>query len=114
MCVCVCVCAWVYTYMQEARVKYKWLRAIGGLSAAVGFFLCGFRLTQCLGGKLTYVSNSRGLTCQLSTVIAVLVVSKFNLPVSSVQAFVGSLVGLGIADDPRVSFFFSFFLIIIV
>ncbi|XP_024028154.1 sodium-dependent phosphate transporter 2 [Morus notabilis] len=78
-----------------------WFRAIGGFSAAVGFFLCGFRLTKCLGGKLTYVSNSRGLASQLSTVIAIIVVSRFKLPVSSVHVFVGSLVGLGIADDPK-------------
>ncbi|KAL6282510.1 hypothetical protein ACE6H2_013439 [Prunus campanulata] len=30
-----------------------------------------------------------------------ILVHKINLPVSSVHAFVGSLVGVGIADDPR-------------
>ncbi|KAL3596587.1 hypothetical protein D5086_008224 [Populus alba] len=32
-----------------------WFRAISGLVAAMGFFLCGRRLTRCLGGKLTYM-----------------------------------------------------------
>ncbi|KAJ6999254.1 hypothetical protein NC653_010057 [Populus alba x Populus x berolinensis] len=45
-----------------------WFRAISGLVAAMGFFLCGRRLTRCLGGKLTYMSNSRGLASQLSSV----------------------------------------------
>ncbi|KAI9198644.1 hypothetical protein LWI28_019600 [Acer negundo] len=76
-----------------------WFRAIGGFAAAMGFLICGRRLTQCLGGKLTYMSNSRGLASQLSTVAVVIVVARTNLPVSSIHAFVGSLVGVGIADD---------------
>ncbi|KAH9749126.1 phosphate transporter [Citrus sinensis] len=76
-----------------------WFRALGGLGAVMGFILCGWKLTQCLGGKLTYMSNSRGLASQLSTVAAVIIVSTTNLPVSTVHAFVGSLVGVGIADD---------------
>ncbi|XP_022723744.1 sodium-dependent phosphate transporter 1-like [Durio zibethinus] len=82
------------------QVKW-WFRGIGGLVAAMGFLLCGWRLTQCLGGKLTYISNSRGWASQLSTVAAMIIVSRVKLPVSSVHTFVGSLIGLGIADDHR-------------
>ncbi|CAL5411462.1 unnamed protein product [Camellia sinensis] len=78
-----------------------WFRAIGGLSASLGFFLCGWRLTHCLGGKLTYISNSRGMASQLSTVATMIMVNKMKIPVSSVHTFVGSLVGVGIADDPQ-------------
>ncbi|KAL5839286.1 hypothetical protein ACOSQ3_011992 [Xanthoceras sorbifolium] len=84
--------------MESINVSW-WFRAIGGLAAAMGFLLCGRRLTQCLGGKLTYMSNSRGLASQLSTVAVVIIVARSNLPVSSIHAFVGSLVGVGIADD---------------
>ncbi|KAJ7000062.1 hypothetical protein NC653_010739 [Populus alba x Populus x berolinensis] len=69
-----------------------WFRAISGLVAAMGFFLCGRRLTRCLGGKLTYMSNSRG---------AVMMVTRMNLPASSIHAFVGSLLGVGVVDDIR-------------
>ncbi|XP_059669574.1 uncharacterized protein LOC132314767 [Cornus florida] len=78
-----------------------WFRALGGLSASMGFFLCGWRLTQCLGGKLTYISNSRGMALQLSSVATMIMLTKLKLPVSSVHAFIGSSVGVGIADDPR-------------
>ncbi|OWM91634.1 hypothetical protein CDL15_Pgr020304 [Punica granatum] len=78
-----------------------WFRAIGGLSAAMGFRLVRCRLTQSLGGKLTYMSNSRGLACQQSTIGAIVAVSLMKLPVSSVHAFVGSLVGVGLADNPQ-------------
>ena len=90
-----------------------WFRGIGGFGAALGFFLFGKRLTQSLGGKLTYMSNSRGLASQLSAVVAMILVNRIKLPVSSVHAFVGSLVGVGIADDPRVRlllFSFKWFL----
>lgn len=81
-----------------------WFGALGGLGAVMGFSLCGWKIAQCLGGKLTYMSNSRGLASQLATVAAVIIVSKTNLPVSNVHAFVGSLVGVGVADDLRVLF----------
>ncbi|MBA0871046.1 hypothetical protein Goshw_020617 [Gossypium schwendimanii] len=85
------------------QVKW-WYGGIGGLVAAVGFLLCGWRLTQCFGGKLTYMSNSRGWASQLATVAAMIIVAKLKLPVSSVQAFIGSLVGVGVADDRWASF----------
>ncbi|KAG6777187.1 hypothetical protein POTOM_017003 [Populus tomentosa] len=78
-----------------------WFRAISRLVAAMGFFLCGWRLTRCLGGKLTYMSNSRGLASQLSSVAAVMMVTRMNLPASSIHAFVGSLLGVGMIDDIR-------------
>ncbi|XP_012091824.2 putative phosphate permease HI_1604 [Jatropha curcas] len=86
------------TYQDSIHVKW-WFRTIGGLVAAMGFFVCGWRLSQCLGGKLTYMSNSRGLVSQLSSVAAIIIITKTKLPVSSVHAFVGSLLGVGIADD---------------
>ncbi|XWS15866.1 hypothetical protein CRYUN_Cryun34aG0039100 [Craigia yunnanensis] len=65
-------------------------RGTGGLIAAMRFLLCGWRLTQFLGGKLTYMSNSRGWASQLSTVAAMITVARVKPPVSSVHAFVGS------------------------
>ncbi|GKU92396.1 hypothetical protein SLEP1_g6129 [Rubroshorea leprosula] len=55
----------------------------------------------CLGGKLTYISNSRGLMARLATVAAMIMVSRIKLPVSSIHAFIGLLVGVGMADDVR-------------
>ncbi|EEF40112.1 phosphate transporter, putative [Ricinus communis] len=86
--------------VDNVHVKW-WFRAIGGFVTAMGFFLCGWRLTNCLGGKFTYISNSRGLVSQLSSVAAIIIVTKLNLPVSSVHAFIGSLLGVGMADDLR-------------
>ncbi|KAK2975172.1 hypothetical protein RJ640_017385 [Escallonia rubra] len=78
-----------------------WFRALGGLSVSMGFFLFGWRLTRCLGSKLTYISNSRGMASQVSAVATIIVVTRMKLPVSSVHTFIGSLVGVGIADEPR-------------
>ncbi|KAH1048458.1 hypothetical protein J1N35_039242 [Gossypium stocksii] len=89
-------------YSSEDVVSYLvvwWYGGIGGLVAAIRFLLCGGRLTQCLGGKLTYMSNSRGWASQLATVAAMIIVAKVKLPVLSVQAFIGSLVGVEVADD---------------
>ncbi|KAF9683699.1 hypothetical protein SADUNF_Sadunf04G0041400 [Salix dunnii] len=86
----------------DVHVKW-WFRAISGLVAAMGFFLCGWRLTRCLGGKLTCMSNSRGLASQLSSVAAMVMVTRMNLPASSIHVFVGSLLGVGMVDGIRSS-----------
>ncbi|CAI0475738.1 unnamed protein product [Linum tenue] len=78
-----------------------WCRVMGGLVASMGFFFCGWRLTQVLGLKVTYMSNARGMTTQLSAAAAVLIVTRLSLPASCVHAFVGSSVGVGIADNRR-------------
>ncbi|CAL1400839.1 unnamed protein product [Linum trigynum] len=78
-----------------------WCRVMGGLVASMGFFFCGWRLTQVLGLKVTYMSNARGMTTQLSAAAAVLIVTRLSLPASCVYAFVGSSVGVGIADNRR-------------
>ncbi|CAN1283522.1 Phosphate-repressible phosphate permease pho-4 [Linum perenne] len=89
-----------FTRTSATNVTW-WSRVMGGFVAAMGFFFCGWRLTQVLGLKLTYVSNSRGLVAQLSAVAAVLVVMRINFPASCVHAFVGSTVGVGIADNRK-------------
>ncbi|KAK8594655.1 hypothetical protein V6N13_015575 [Hibiscus sabdariffa] len=66
------------------QVKW-WYGGIGGLVAAMGFVLCVWRLTQCLGGKLTYMSNSRGWASQSATIAAMIIVSRVKLPVPSVR-----------------------------
>ncbi|KAJ8633427.1 hypothetical protein MRB53_026763 [Persea americana] len=88
-----------------------WLRAVGGFAASIGFFLCGWRLTQGLGGKLTYVSNCRGFCSQFCAVATMILVNRLNLPVSSTHSFIGSILGVGIADDPSVSSSLCAFLI---
>ncbi|KAL5732182.1 hypothetical protein ACHQM5_004830 [Ranunculus cassubicifolius] len=77
-----------------------WVRGIGGLAASLGYLLWGRKLTKCLGGKLTYMSNSRGLASQLCTVATVILMAKLPFPVSISHAMVGSLLGTGVADDP--------------
>ncbi|XXG73118.1 hypothetical protein AAC387_Pa07g2087 [Persea americana] len=88
-----------------------WLRAVGGFAASIGFFLCGWRLTQGLGGKLTYVSNCRGFCSQFCAVATMILVNRLNLPESSTHSFIGSILGVGIADDPSVSSSLCAFLI---
>ncbi|KAL4204470.1 hypothetical protein AMTRI_Chr01g109980 [Amborella trichopoda] len=76
-----------------------WIRLLGGVGAALGFFLCGLKLSRCLGSKLTYLSNTRGFSAQICAVIIIIVMTQCNLPLSSTHALVGSILGVGIADN---------------
>ncbi|KAF2302982.1 hypothetical protein GH714_012268 [Hevea brasiliensis] len=66
-----------------------WSRGIGEFVAAMRFFLCGWRPTQSLGGKLTCLSNSRGMVSQPSSVATVIIVIKLNFPVSNTISAAG-------------------------
>ncbi|KAG8385401.1 hypothetical protein BUALT_Bualt03G0039200 [Buddleja alternifolia] len=87
-------------YVGSLSVDW-WFRTAGALGASLGFLLCGWRLTQCLANRLSYISNSRGVAFQLSAVATIILVNKANFPVSSVHTSIGALIGLGIADSPR-------------
>ncbi|KAL3851413.1 hypothetical protein ACJIZ3_013295 [Penstemon smallii] len=78
-----------------------WFRATGGLVASIGFLLCGWRLTQCLATRLTYISHSRGLAFQLSAVATMILMNRANFPASSIHISVGALLGVGIADESK-------------
>ncbi|KAF2302990.1 hypothetical protein GH714_012339 [Hevea brasiliensis] len=86
--------ALIQSAIEVAAVEHSihvnwWSRGIGEFVAAMRFFLCGWRPTQSLGGKLTCLSNSRGMVSQPSSVATVIIVIKLNLPVSNTISAAG-------------------------
>eukprot|EP00249_Psilotum_nudum_P010581 c22627_g1_i2 orf=457-2211(+) len=76
-----------------------WLLALGGIGVGLGFAAWGWKLVRCLGGRLTFLSPSRGFSVQICSIATVLVTWRTGLPVSSTHIFVGAILGVAAADS---------------
>jgi sodium-dependent phosphate transporter len=71
-----------------------WIRAVGGLGLAIGFWTYGYHLMRNLGNKITQMSPTRGYSMELGTAITVLLASRLGLPISTTQCITGKSLAL--------------------
>jgi len=75
-----------------------WILAFGGIGIAIGAWTYGYRIMSNLGNKITLMSPSRGFSMELGSVIAVVVATRLELPVSTTQCITGAIVGVGLCN----------------
>jgi PiT family inorganic phosphate transporter len=73
------------------------LLLFGGIGIATGIGMCGYRVMDTIGTKITTLSNTRGFCVDFAAATTVLVASKLGLPVSTTHAAVGGVMGVGMA-----------------
>ncbi|EFJ15555.1 hypothetical protein SELMODRAFT_118114 [Selaginella moellendorffii] len=76
-----------------------WILAMAGIGVSLGFALFGWKLSRCLGGRLTFMTPSRGYSAQLCALATILFASRTELPISTTHVVVGAIVGVGAADN---------------
>ncbi|XP_024525482.1 sodium-dependent phosphate transporter 1 [Selaginella moellendorffii] len=76
-----------------------WILAMAGIGVSLGFALFGWKLSRCLGGRLTFMTPSRGYSAQFCALATILFASRTELPVSTTHVVVGAIVGVGAADN---------------
>lgn len=72
------------------------LAVLGGLAMAVGMVTFGGRVTDTVGKSITPLDYSGALAAQLSAALTVHVFSMLGIPVSTSQAIVGAIIGVGL------------------
>lgn len=75
-----------------------YLLLYGGLGITIGLWLCGRRVIESVGLKLTNLKPSTGFIIDLGSASTVLLASTFGLPVSTTHCKVGSIVFVGYTD----------------
>ncbi|MBW2011551.1 MAG: inorganic phosphate transporter [Deltaproteobacteria bacterium] len=73
------------------------LLLFGGIGIAAGIGMCGYRVMDTIGTKITTLSNTRGFCVDFAAATTVLIASKLGLPVSTTHAAVGGVMGVGMA-----------------
>ncbi|KAJ7519440.1 hypothetical protein O6H91_20G038600 [Diphasiastrum complanatum] len=95
----------VQIYKNPLELPHKkveiWISALAAIGFCLGFAFCGWKLARCLGGRITYLSPSRGFSAQLCALATILMASKARLPVSNTHIVVGAIVGVGLADNVK-------------
>jgi sodium-dependent phosphate transporter len=75
-----------------------WTLALGAAGMATGILTYGYKTLTMLGVKVTRISPVRGVCMDMSTAIVIIVATYLQIPVSSTQVTVGSIIGVGLAS----------------
>jgi len=87
--------------LSKYPAKGIWLAILGGVAMAIGAFTFGSRVTDTVGKSITPLDYSGALSAQLSAAIGVHVFSMAGIPVSTSQAVVGGIIGVGLTKGMR-------------
>jgi PiT family inorganic phosphate transporter len=81
--------------------KGLWLALLGGVAMAVGAWTFGGRVTDTVGKSITPLDYGGALSAQLSAAFGVHLFSMAGIPVSTSQAVVGGVIGVGLTKGMR-------------
>lgn len=73
-----------------------WVLLLGGGVIAVGLAVLGRRVIKSVGEKITKLTPTRGVSCEVGTALTVLVCSKLGIPISSTHTLVGCVFAVGL------------------
>ena len=77
------------------------LAVLGGVAMATGALTFGRRVTQTVGRSITPLDYSGALAAQASAAFGVHLFSMLGIPVSTSQAVVGAVIGVGLTKGAR-------------
>jgi PiT family inorganic phosphate transporter len=81
--------------------KGPWLALLGGVAMAVGAYSFGERVTETVGKSITQLDYAGALAAQTSAAFGVHLFSMAGIPVSTSQAVVGGVIGVGLTKGAR-------------
>jgi PiT family inorganic phosphate transporter len=74
---------------------------ISAAGIALGIWSWGHRVVGTIGEDITTLSCSSAFTAQIASALSVLIMTRLGMPVSTTQAVVGSVAGVGLATGIR-------------
>jgi PiT family inorganic phosphate transporter len=81
--------------------KGIWLALLGGVAMAVGAFTFGSRVTDTVGKSITSLDYSGAFAAQFAAAFGVHLFSLAGIPVSTSQAVVGGVIGVGLTKGMK-------------
>lgn len=82
-------------------IQASWLGAVGGVALALGTLTFGRRVTETVGSGITMLDPVSALSAQTAAALAIHYFSILGIPVSTSQAVVGAVIGVGILHGVR-------------
>ena len=78
-----------------------WISVLGGFAMASGTLTFGHRVTQTVAGGIATLDPVSAYSAQISAALAVHFFSIYGIPVSTSQAVVGAIIGVGILQGVK-------------
>jgi len=82
-------------------IQPSWLGAVGGVALAMGTLTFGRRVTETVGGGITMLDPVSAYSAQMAAALAIHYFSLLGIPVSTSQAVVGAVIGVGLVHGLR-------------
>jgi inorganic phosphate transporter, PiT family len=82
-------------------ISTLWISVLGGFAMASGTLTFGHRVTQTVGGGITQLDPTSAYSAQMAAALAVHFFSLYGIPVSTSQAVVGAIIGVGILQGVK-------------
>jgi len=82
-------------------ISTLWISVLGGFAMASGTLTFGHRVTQTVAGGITALDPTSAYSAQISAALAVHFFSIYGIPVSTSQAVVGAIIGVGILQGVK-------------
>ena len=83
------------------EIPILWISVLGGFAMASGTITFGHRVTQTVGRGIAPLDPVSAFSAQLAAALAVHFFSLYGIPVSTSQAVVGAVIGVGILQGIR-------------
>ncbi len=77
-------------------INQTWLALLGGISLSIGVLTYGRRVTETVGKGITTLGPLSAVAAQTAAAVAVHFFSIIGIPVSTSQAIVGAIIGVGL------------------
>lgn len=87
--------------LLSTQINQLFLILLGGIAIAVGTLTYGRKVTQAVGGGITPLDPAGAFSAQLSAALAVHLFSFLGIPVSTSQAVVGAVIGVGLVKGAK-------------
>ncbi len=83
-------------FVAESAIVW-WILPLGGIGIVIGLATWGWRVMQTIGQKISEITPSRGFAAELAAAATIILATIREIPVSTSQILVGSVLGVGLA-----------------
>lgn len=83
-------------FVERAPIAW-WILPLGGVGIVAGLATWGYRVMQTIGRKISEITPSRGFAAELAAAATIILATIREIPVSTSQILVGSVLGVGLA-----------------
>ena len=89
---------WHHLYIADANTVPLWVEVSAYTAISLGTLFGGWRIVATMGSRITKLRPVGGFAAETGGAFAILIATRFGIPVSTTHTITGSIVGVGAAN----------------